>query len=75
MDLLKNIYSLESYTSIDEMPIYNWNKTIENNDVKYLLKGKVTLSREIILLLQLKWKRMYNEYIKHFGFGERFLEM
>ena len=59
------------YNSIDEFPLYNWNKCQE---------GELTLTRKDILkgtkAEDFKaWETIYNSYLKEFGFGKESKEL
>jgi hypothetical protein len=57
------------YTSIDELPIYNWWKIHESGDMLQLIKskGKATNAK-----LAEVWSRLYDEFIDTFGINEDF---
>lgn len=62
---------MKHYSSIDDLPIYNWNKIHETGELKYLLHDysrKITTAQ----LNQLPeiWRMIYDEYIQRFGIGE-----
>lgn len=61
---------MEYFKSIDEMPIYNWFKLQESNDLTYLLKVQRKCSRRDIFTLQTALQDMTNEYIDTFGINE-----
>ena len=51
MTLISKLYDVDVYESIDELPIYNWDKIMSTGEYKYLLKGRIKLSKEINILL------------------------
>ena len=65
------------YSGIDTLPIYNWWKIHSAEDYSYLLKdrrpGKYPLVQQEAL--NSFWVRVYDEYIKEFGFGRDFLDI
>lgn len=65
------------YRSIDDLPVYNWFKVNTTHDFRYLLLPEVRLKLSIdhkIVLLK-RWEKIWNQYIKVFGFGEQFLRV
>jgi calcineurin-like phosphoesterase family protein len=56
------------YESIDEMPIYNWNKIIETGDLKWIFKngGRVTKKLGEV------WVKLQDEYFLEFGLDDTF---
>lgn len=62
------------YTSIDTLPIWNWVKIHEANDLSYLIKGDDRqVKKKQIKVLDAAWKRIYDEYIKRYGFNQAML--
>lgn len=56
--------SNQSYSTIDDFPLYNWEKC-QNGDMRYVNRdAKSTKFDEII------WLKLYNEYLERFGIGE-----
>lgn len=64
--------SFEHYKSIDEMPIYNWQKVQETNDLTWLLKVKSDTTKGQLSILETYLKRMTDEYIDHFGISDQY---
>lgn len=60
------------YKSIDEMPIYNWFKIQETNDLTHVLKVKRKCSKREALILQNALQTMTNEYIDTFGINDQY---
>lgn len=57
------------YDSIDEMPIYNWNKVIETGDLKWIYKsGKGRVSKA----LNKVWVELQDQYFEEFGIDDTF---
>lgn len=58
----------QCYQSIDSLPIYNWFKIFETQELKYLIiKGTPTEKQ-----LNDLWEKLFNEYISVFGLDESF---
>jgi hypothetical protein len=56
--------SNQSYSTIDDFPLYNWGKC-QSGDMRYVNRdAKSTKYDEII------WLKLYNEYLERFGIGE-----
>ena len=56
--------SNQSYSTIDDFPLYNWEKC-QSGDMRYVNQdAKSTKYDEII------WLKLYNEYLERFGIGE-----
>ena len=71
--MLRWLRRITSYTrgkywsSIDEMPLYNWIKC-NNGKLEYTrITGKGNKLHDLI-----NWKRLYNEYLKEFGLDTRY---
>lgn len=64
-----------AYKTIDEMPIYNWNKIHETGDLRYLLHDKCRIEPYEFRFLLKRWKKIYEEYVNRFGFSEEFLSI
>lgn len=58
------------YTSIDEMPIYNWHKINETGDVSFILIKKKRMDETLIEKCIKQLNFLYEEYISKFGFNE-----
>lgn len=74
MKFLNNLYHrfCRKYTSIHNLPIYNWNKIHETGDLGYLfLKYKKSDFNGLIQL----WEVIYSEYIKEFGLSKDFKDI
>ena len=59
------------YSSIEDLPIYNWWKIHSTGDLTQLCIGskvKVDLKK-----LEELWRNIYDQYIKAFGIGDSFL--
>lgn len=61
--------TLPYYTSIDEMPIWNWEQTSKTGDLKYVFKsctGKIDDKIDMI------WENLQDQCIKEFGLESDF---
>jgi hypothetical protein len=58
---------LSYYTSIDELPVYNWFKIQETSDLNYLVKGSET--GEVLTLASI-WQNLYREFLDTFGISD-----
>lgn len=61
----------DAYLSIDDMPIWNWNKILSTGDLKYLFineKGRV--GNKIVNL----WNDLQEQYVKKFGIDANLLK-
>jgi hypothetical protein len=56
----------EVYNSIEELPIYNFQKVIETGSYLYMVKNG-TFKNKYIKDVVGAWENCYNEYIQHFG--------
>lgn len=63
------------YTSIDDMPIFNWYKIHESADLSYVCVKRKKLNDKQIKIASECWTELYNDYISRFGFSESFLEV
>lgn len=57
------------YSSIDDLPIWNWTRVHDTGQLGYLLKEVKEDDRGD---LQHLWDSMYDEYIKEFGVSEQY---
>lgn len=65
----------DSYKSIDDLPIYNWNEIHRTGNLVYLLRERKKLNEFEKVSLGRRWTKIYDEYIKHFGFSETFIKV
>ncbi len=65
------------FDSIENLPIWNWNKIQETGDYTYLridrINGQVTKSEYKIL--NSLWEKIFDEYIARFGFSSEFISL
>ncbi len=64
----KEIDPNKLYTSIDDLPVYYWNKIHETNKLKYLFKEKVDIVNND--QLSLLWANINDQYFKEFGLSK-----
>jgi hypothetical protein len=67
---------MKHYSSIDDLPIFNWNKVHETGELKYLLHdpGKKLKTAELNQLPKI-WESIYDEFIQKVGLSESYLEI
>lgn len=63
------------YDSIEELPIWNWFKIQENDDVSYLLKAQSKLNDDQKIELGQVFERIYQEFLKLFGISDEFYQI
>lgn len=64
---------MKYYTSIEDLPIFNWIKVHETADLSFLFTTKKNATVTQLKALQKVWGLIYDEYIKKFGFNENFI--
>jgi hypothetical protein len=63
---------LETYNSIEELPIGNFQKVMKNGDLKQMiLKG--TFKKKHIQKLENSWINCYNQYLQTFGLNKMYV--
>ena len=63
----------KNYSSIDDLPMYNWKQIHDTNDLKWLFVGKAKC--ENTKELEIIWATIYDEYLKEFGLSEEYKEI
>ena len=63
---------IELFTSIDEMPVYNWFKIHQTNDLTLLVKSGKSETKKHSELLIATWDSLLSEFIDTFGVSETF---
>lgn len=58
-----------------EAPVFVWQMVHETRDFTYLLKDRQKVSGQILSKLSKAWEKIYDEFLKEFGFNETFLEI
>lgn len=66
---------LEYYKSLDEMPIANWFKIQQTNDLKYMLVKTRKVSTKEVSELENGLKKLSNEYIDTFGISDEYRQI
>lgn len=66
---------LEYYKSLDEMPIANWFKIQQTNDLKYMLVKTRKVSTKEVSELEKGLKKLSNEYIDTFGISDEYRQI
>ena len=61
------------YDNIDNLPIWNFNKVKETQDLKYLFISKSILNRFYNKKLLKIWENILNQFFKEFGISEEYL--
>lgn len=76
MGVIRNLFKkIEYYQSIDEMPIYNWFKINETNDLKWISKDLQIDAKKNIIILLSAWNKIFDEFIDTFGIPEKLKEI
>ena len=57
--------SKSCYDSIDELPVWNWDKVINTGDLKWLVKGKGKVSDRV---LSDSWDGIQQQLLDHYGY-------
>lgn len=63
---------LDYFDSLDSLPIFNWLKIQETNDLGYLLKIKKECSRKEINKLEQHLSKLTDSYIDTFGVSDEY---
>lgn len=67
------------YTSISELPIYNWRMINETDDLRFLLAVRnptsKTLTGEVLNELSETWQKVFDEFIDTFGISDNYRDM
>lgn len=62
---------LEIYKSIDELPVWNWFKIHETNDLSYLLKITRKVGYARTHELEAQWSLIHDEFLDTFGVNDK----
>lgn len=62
-----------TYSDLDELPIWNWNKVRETSDLRYLIKSSnpLTHPKKSIIELEPRWMSLFQEYLDNFGMNRK----
>lgn len=65
------------YESIEDLPIWNWNKIHDKGDLTYLRINRINghKTSEEHKSLSETWDKIFSEYIDRFGFSDSFLSI
>jgi len=63
----------KKYSSIDDLPMYNWKKIHDTNQLKWLFASKVDCENN--LELETLWGRIYDEYLHEFGLSKEYQDI
>jgi hypothetical protein len=66
---------LNFYSTIDDLPVYNWFQIQKTNDLVWLLKESKTLSDDNKIQLEAIWREIYFEFLDTFGIPEQMKEI
>ena len=64
---------LNKYSSIDDLPMYNWKKIHDTNELKWLFVTKQEVENNE--LLEKRWALIYDEYLNEFGLSDEYKEI
>ena len=63
----------DKYSSIDDLPMYNWKQIHDTNELKWLFTDKQEIENSFEL--ELIWSNIYDEYLSEFGLSEEYKEI
>jgi hypothetical protein len=63
------------YSSIDDCPVFIWEKLHSSGDLTWMLIKKKTVPKKQMAELQKIFDSMYDEYFSEFGFNDEFLDI
>lgn len=66
---------MKSYSSIDDMPMYNWNEVHKTGDLSFMLIDKSKTKGINYEKLAHLWRDIYEQYIAKFGFDNKYLKI
>lgn len=61
------------YSSIDDLPMYNWKKIHDTDELKWLFVTKQEVENNE--LLERRWALIYDEYLNEFGLSDEYKEI
>lgn len=71
-----SFFKLKYYDSIDDLPINNWIKINETNDLKWLLiNNKKEINKKEINILRNIWDKIFEQFIDYFGIPDKMLKV
>lgn len=66
---------MEHYTTIDDMPVFNWLKIQETNDLTWIMHKKVDESKctgKELILMQQSLQNMTDQYLDAYGVSDEY---
>ena len=63
---------IDWYKSIEEMPIHNWLKLQETNDIGWIIKDKMDCTDKELLILESQLHKLTDEFIDTFGISDEY---
>lgn len=75
--MIKSLFpsKVQYYKGIDDMPIRNWFKINETNDLKWVSKDQsINVSKHVNKLFE-AWNKIFDEFIDMFGLPEKMKEI
>lgn len=76
MKKTKRKISVKHYKTLEEIPVYNWFKIHETNDISYMLtNGPKKVNKQFRIVLLLAFQKMRDEFIDVFGLSDRTKEL
>ena len=61
---------MKIYTTIDELPLFNYQKIMETGDYKHLLKKETPVTQKIYHLLSDAWQNINKQIIEYIGISK-----
>jgi len=68
--ILEKLYSHNYYYECDHTPVYNWLRLNESGEIKYLIRRKPVLFLFKKSILNTAYRKLFDDYIRLFGFGD-----
>jgi len=62
------------YTSIEDMPIYNWFKCIDTKDYSYCSSERKNITEDVLKECEIAFNTCYDEFIYTFGISPELAE-
>lgn len=66
---------IKYYTDIDEIPVFNWFKIQETNDLSWLLIKRAKVGAKLHKVLAEQIMHMHDQYIDAFGLSDKYRRM
>ena len=73
----ENLPTSEVYSSIDDLPQWNWSQVHKTGNLAYIkkLKSYRKLELDNSLVLEQLWLQIYDEYLEEFGLSKEYKEI